>query len=252
MNRTIFITGATSGIGKACAEIFAADHDNLIITGRRKDRLEKLKSILEKQHNIKVHTLAFDVREKQTVFKSIQGLPQEWKAIDILVNNAGLAVGRELFEKADLEDWEIMIDTNISGLLYVTRAILPFMTARNHGHIINLGSVAGKEIYESGNVYCVTKAAVDAISQSMRIDLLAHEIKVTAIHPGAVETEFAEVRFKGDKEKASKVYEGFTPLSAEDIANTIFYVASLPPHVCINDLVITPTAQANSIYFFKK
>ena len=252
MNRTIFITGATSGIGKACAEKFAADHDNLIINGRRTDRLEELKLALKEKYNIKVYISSFDVRDKTAVSNAINNLPGEWREIDILINNAGLAVGRELFDSAELEDWEIMINTNISGLLYVTKALLPFMTARNQGHIINLGSVAAKEIYERGNVYCATKAAVDAISESMRIDLLSHNIKVTAIHPGAVETEFAEVRFKGDKEKASRVYDGFTPLSAEDIANTIFYVASLPPHVCINDLVITPTAQANSIYFYKK
>jgi NADP-dependent 3-hydroxy acid dehydrogenase YdfG len=252
LNRTIFITGATSGIGKACAEKFAAVHDNLIINGRRSDRLEELKSALEEKYNVKVYISSFDVRDKTAVSNAIQNLPGKWREIDILINNAGLAVGRELFDSAELEDWEIMINTNISGLLYVTKALLPFMTVRNQGHIINLGSVAAKEIYERGNVYCATKAAVDAISKSMRIDLLAHNIKVTAIHPGAVETEFAEVRFKGDKEKASGVYDGFTPLSAEDIANTIFYVASLPPHVCINDLVITPTAQANSIYFYKK
>jgi len=252
LNRTIFITGATSGIGKACAEKFAADHDNLIINGRRTDRLEELKLALKEKYNIKVYISSFDVRDKTAVSNAINNLPGEWREIDILINNAGLAVGRELFDSAELEDWEIMINTNISGLLYVTKALLPFMTARNQGHIINLGSVAAKEIYERGNVYCATKAAVDAISESMRIDLLSHNIKVTAIHPGAVETEFAEVRFKGDKEKASRVYDGFTPLSAEDIANTIFYVASLPPHVCINDLVITPTAQANSIYFYKK
>jgi 3-hydroxy acid dehydrogenase / malonic semialdehyde reductase len=252
MNRTIFITGATSGIGKACAEIFAAAKDNIIINGRREDRLEELKLALEGKFKIKVHIAAFDVRDKNMAFAIIDELPSEWRSIDILLNNAGLAVGRELFDEADLHDWENMLHTNINGLLYVSKAIIPLMIKRKQGHIINLGSVAGKEIYERGNVYCVTKAAVDAISKSMRIDLLQHNIKVTAIHPGAVETEFAIVRFKGDKEKASKVYDGFTPLSAEDIAKTIFYTASLPPHVCINDLVITPTAQANSIYFFKK
>jgi len=217
LNRTIFITGATSGIGKACAEKFAADHDNLIINGRRTDRLEELKLALKEKYNIKVYISSFDVRDKTAVSNAINNLPGEWREIDILINNAGLAVGRELFDSAELEDWEIMINTNISGLLYVTKALLPFMTARNQGHIINLGSVAAKEIYERGNVYCATKAAVDAISESMRIDLLSHNIKVTAIHPGAVETEFAEVRFKGDKEKASRVYDGFTPLSAEDV-----------------------------------
>ena len=252
MNRTIFITGATSGIGRACAEIFAAAGDQLIINGRREDRLQELKLIIEKKYKIKVWISVFDVRDKELVFKKIMELPEEWRSIDVLINNAGLALGRDLFDLADINDWETMLNTNVNGLLYVSKAIIPLMIPRKQGHIINLGSVAAKEIYERGNIYCVSKAAVDAISKSMRIDLLQHAIKVTAIHPGAVETEFALVRFKGDKEKSSKVYEGFTPLSAEDIANTIFYTASLPPHVCINDLVITPVSQADSIYFHKK
>jgi 3-hydroxy acid dehydrogenase / malonic semialdehyde reductase len=252
MNRTIFITGATSGIGRACAEIFAASGDQLIINGRREDRLQELKLTMEKKYKIRVMISVFDVRDKDLVFKKIDELPEEWRTIDVLINNAGLALGRDYFDFADLNDWETMLSTNVNGLLYVSKAIIPLMIARKKGHIINLGSVAAKEIYERGNVYCVSKAAVDAISKSMRIDLLQHAIKVTAIHPGAVETEFAVIRFKGDKEKASKVYEGFTPLSAEDIANTIFYTASLPPNVCINDLVITPISQADSIYFHKK
>ena len=172
--------------------------------------------------------------------------------VDLLINNAGLAAGRDLFEEALLEDWETMIDTNIKGLLYITRAVIPLMVRQNRGHIINIGSIAGKEVYERGNVYCATKAAVDALSQAMRADLLRHQIKVTAIHPGAAETEFSLVRFKGDPEKAAKVYEGYTPLSAEDIADITFYTASLPAHVCINDLVVTPTAQANSFYLLRK
>ena len=251
MVQTIFITGATSGIGKACAEKFAAAGDNIIINGRRKDRLIELKNSLQKDFGVKVFDTVFDVQNKEEVFTAINNLPEEWKAIDILINNAGLALGRDFFDEADLDDWETMLQTNVNGLLYVSKAVVPFMTKRNSGHIINLGSVAGKEMYEKGNIYCVSKAAVDAISKTMRIDLLQHRIKVTAIHPGAVETEFALVRYKGDKDKAAQTYEGYVPLTAADIAETIYYTASLPPHVCINDLVITALSQANTIYFKK-
>ncbi len=212
-NRTIFITGATSGIGKACAEKFAVAGNNIIINGRRTDRLRELKNSLQKDFKVKVFDSVFNVQNKEEVFTAINNLPEEWKAIDILINNAGLALGRDYFDEADLDDWETMLQTNVIGLLYVSRAILPFMTKRNSGHIINLGSVAGKEMYEKGNIYCVSKAAVDAISKTMRIDLLQHRIKVTAVHPGAVETEFALVRFKGDKLKASDTYKGYTPLT---------------------------------------
>ncbi len=251
MNRTVFITGATSGIGKACAEKFASNGDNIIINGRRKDRLSELKISLENNFKIKVFESVFDVQKKDEVFSAIKNLPDEWQAIDILINNAGLALGRDYFDEADIDDWDTMMQTNVNGLLYVSRAILPLMTKRNSGHIINLGSVAGKEMYEKGNVYCASKAAVDAISKTMRIDLLQHRIKVTAIHPGAVETEFAMVRFKGDTNKAADTYKNFKPLSGFDIAEIIYYSASLPPHVCINDVVITPLAQANAIYFNK-
>lgn len=251
MNRTVFITGATSGIGRACAEKFAAAQDNIIINGRRNDRLEDLKDSLEKNFKIKVLIAPFDVQNKKEVFDFTDNLDGEW-APDILVNNAGLALGRDFFDEADMDDWETMMQTNVNGLLYVSRAILPFMIKRKQGHIINLGSVAGKEMYEKGNVYCASKAAVDAISKTMRIDLLQHNIKVTTIHPGAVETEFAVVRFKGDKKAASKVYSGFKPLTAIDVADVIFYTASLPKHVCINDIVLTPTSQANAIYFYKE
>lgn len=250
MNRTILITGATSGFGEACARKFAASGDKLILTGRRRNRLEELKK--ELQDTVQVLPLAFDVQDREAVFAAMSGLPPSWRRIDILVNNAGLALGKDYFDEAGLEDWEIMIDTNIKGLLYVTKAVLPFMIAAGNGQIINLGSVAGKEIYEKGNVYCGSKAAVDAISHSMRIDLLRHGIKVTAIHPGAADTEFSTVRFHGDEDQARKTYKGFTPLSAEDVADTIHYCASLPPHVCINDLVMTCTAQADGIYFFKQ
>ena len=250
MNRTILITGATSGFGEACARKFAASGDHLIITGRRKERLEKLKQELEGK--VQVLPLVFDVQDKAAVFAAIAGLPEAWQKIDVLINNAGLALGRDYFDDADLQDWETMIDTNVKGLLYVTKAVLPLLIAAGHGHIINLGSVAAKDIYEKGNVYCGTKAAVDAISHGMRIDLLRHGIKVTAIHPGAADTEFSDVRFKGDASQARKIYEGFTPLSAEDVADTIHYSASLPSHVCLNDIVMTPLAQADGIYFYKK
>lgn len=251
MNKIVLITGATSGIGKACAEKFAAAKFNLIITGRRKERLDKLADDLEKQHGIHILSLCFDVQNKQAVFSNINNLPQQWQRIDVLVNNAGLALGRDSFENADLNDWETMMDTNVKGLLYVTRAVLPFMIERKQGHIFNMGSVAGKDVYEKGNAYCGSKFAVDALSKSMRIDLLPHNIKVTAIHPGAVETEFSIVRFKGDKDKADATYKGMVPLSGSDIADIIFYCATLPPHVCINDLVVTPTQQANGIYIHK-
>ena len=250
-NRIVFITGATSGIGKACAEKFVAAGDNIIINGRRKDRLAELKKHLQKEFNVKIFESVFDVQKKEDVFSAVNNLPEEWKAIDILINNAGLALGRDYFDEANLDDWETMLQTNVNGLLYVSKAVVPLMTKRNSGHIINIGSVAAKEMYEKGNIYCVSKAAVDAISKTMRIDLLQHRIKVTAIHPGAVETEFAFVRYKGDKTKAAETYKGFTPLTAMEVAETIYYTASLPQHICINDLVITTISQANAIYFKK-
>jgi 3-hydroxy acid dehydrogenase/malonic semialdehyde reductase len=251
MNKIVLITGATSGIGKACAEKYAAAGFDLIITGRRSERLAVLKTALEKEHGIKVLAMTFDVQDRAAVEDHLGTLPEEWQHIDILINNAGLAAGRDLFEEADMEDWETMLNTNVHGLLYVSKAIVPYMIARKKGHIVNMGSVAGKEVYERGNVYCASKFAVDAISKSMRIDLLRHNIKVTNINPGAVETEFAEVRFKGDKQKAAATYDGIVPLSGEDIADTIFYCTQLPPHVCINDLVITCTQQAGTYYFHK-
>jgi len=250
MNRTILITGATSGFGEACARKFAADGDRLILTGRRKERLEGLQRELEGK--ARVLPLVFDVQDRKAVFAAVAGIPESWKRIDILINNAGLALGRDFFEDADLDDWETMMQTNVMGLLYVTRAVLPLMIPTGKGHIINMGSVAGKEVYEKGNAYCGSKFAVDALSRGMRIDLLRHGIKVTAIHPGAAETEFSLVRFKGDAEQAKKIYQGFQPLSAEDVADVVYYCASMPAHVCINDLVVTPVAQADGIYFYKK
>jgi NADP-dependent 3-hydroxy acid dehydrogenase YdfG len=256
MNRTILITGATSGFGEACARQFHAAGDRLILTGRRKDRLESLGRELEStappaQAGARVLPLVFDVRDRAAVDNAIASIPTPWRSVDILINNAGLALGRDYFDNASLEDWETMIDTNVKGLLYVSKAVLPLMIPGGNGHIINLGSVAGKEVYEKGNVYCGTKFAVDAISRSMRVDLLRHGIKVTAIHPGAADTEFSIVRFKGDDAQAKKIYEGYTPLHASDVADIIFYCASLPPHVCINDLVVTCKAQADAIYFYK-
>jgi len=252
MNKTILVTGATSGFGKAIAEKFAAEKWNCIITGRRKEKLNELAQQLTSAYKINVLPLAFDVSKKDEVFSAINNLKDEWCNIDVLVNNAGLAAGRDLFDKASLDDWETMIDTNVKGLLYVSKAVLPFMIKNKKGHIINIGSTAAKEVYKEGNVYCATKHAVNAISEAQRIDLLQHKIKVTAIHAGAAETEFSLVRFKGDEQKAKAVYEGFEPLHASDIANTVFYCANLPTHVCINDLVITCTAQANSFYTYKE
>lgn len=251
MKKIVFITGATAGFGEACAIKFAQNNYNLILNGRRTDRLDELKGRLEKEYNTSVYLLPFDVRNEQDVFGSINSLPDEWKKIDVLINNAGLALGRDYFHEASLEDWNTMVDTNVKGLLYVSKAVSPMMAERKSGHIINLGSVAAKDIYEKGNVYCATKAAVDAITLGMRIDLLQWNIKVTAIHPGAAETEFSIVRFKGDKETAGKVYEGFQPLTAEDVAEVIYYTTTLPQHVCINDLVLTATQQANAIYIHK-
>ncbi len=252
MNKTIMITGATAGFGRATAVKFAENGYNIIITGRRKERLDKLKDELVKFGNIKVLSLNFDVRNQKEVASVIENLPAEWKAIDILVNNAGLAVGLGHIDKGVIDDWDRMIDTNVKGLLYVTRAVAPLMVARNSGHIFNLGSIAGKDAYENGNVYCASKSAVDSLSKSMRIDLLKHNIKVTHIAPGMAETEFSLVRFKGDEEKAGAVYKGIDALTASDIADVIYYCATLPSHVCINELVITPTQQAGVNHSFRK
>ncbi len=249
MNSIVLITGATSGIGEACAKKFAAAKHDLIITGRRKERLDELKNDLESEHGITVLPLCFDVQDKAAVFNAISTLSAEWQNIAILINNAGLALGRDSFEDADLNDWETMLNTNVHGLLYITKAVIPFMIAKKKGHIVNMGSVAGKEVYERGNGYCASKFAVDALNRAMRIDLLKHNIKVTGIHPGAVETEFSLVRYKGDTATASSTYNGIIPLTGEDVAEVIFYSTHLPAHVCINDLVITPTQQADAFYF---
>lgn len=249
MRKIVFITGATSGFGEACAWKFAAHGYDVIINGRRKERLQELADALEKKYNVAVLQLPFDVRDEKAVLDAISNIPAGWKAIDVLVNNAGLALGRDYFDEANMEDWNTMIDTNVKGFLYVGKAVAALMAERKSGHIINMGSVAGKQLYEKGNVYCATKYAVDAISQGMRIDLLRHGIKVTSINPGAAETEFSLVRFKGDGGTAKKIYDGLKPLTAEDVAEVIYYCTTLPPHVCINDLSITCLQQANAIYF---
>ncbi|HAF30802.1 MAG TPA: NAD(P)-dependent oxidoreductase [Bacteroidales bacterium] len=249
MNRIALITGATSGIGRATAITLSQNNFDVIITGRRKELLDDLKKEIKEKSSGKIHILNFDVRNQEEVDKAIDSLPEEWQDIDVLVNNAGLAVGLNHIQEGVIDDWERMIDTNVKGLLYVTRKIAPRMVEKKHGHIINIGSTAGKEAYEKGNVYCGTKHAVDAITKGMRIDLLQHKIKVTAINPGMVETEFSLVRFKGDKDKAESVYKGFTPLYGKDIADAVLYVVTRPEHVCVNDMIITATAQANS--FFK-
>ncbi len=244
----ILITGATSGFGKAIAARFADNGYDIIATGRREERLTKLKDELEEQYGVQVTTLPFDIRSREDVRDAMDRLQAKTDAIDILINNAGLASGLSTIDEGDIDDWEVMIDTNLKGLLYVTRMAIPMLKNSKRPHIINIGSTAGKTVYKNGNVYCATKFAVDALNQAMRIDLLPYGIKVTAINPGMAETEFSLVRFKGDAERAAAVYNDIQPLKAEDIADVAFYCATLPPHVCINDLTITCTNQANSLY----
>lgn len=245
MTKIAFITGATSGIGQATARKIARAGYDVIITGRRKERLEEVAAEI-KQNGADVLPLCFDVRQQEEVKKAIGSLEGKWKNISVLINNAGLAVGVNPIQTGLIEDWERMIDTNIKGLLYISREIIPLLVKNQSGHIVNLASTAGKEVYPGGNVYCATKHAVDALSKAMRIDLLKDHIKVTNIAPGMVETEFSLVRYKGNEEAAQKVYEGLTPLSNEDIADVIVFAITRPPHVCLNDIVITPTAQANA------
>jgi 3-hydroxy acid dehydrogenase/malonic semialdehyde reductase len=250
--KKVLITGATSGIGEACADLFAREKYDLILTGRRMDRLEKLANRLKEKYEIEAVVLNFDVRNKEDVIQYLERLAAEWKQVDVLINNAGLSQGLDPIQNGSYEDWDTMIDTNIKGLLYVSKVVSNWMINQGSGHIINIGSIAGKEVYPNGNVYCATKHAVDALSKAMRIDLLSSGIKVTAIHPGAVETEFSVVRFKGDEARAKKVYDGFEPLVANDIAETIWFTVSRPAHVNINELTIMPTAQATAINIFRK
>lgn len=242
--RNVLITGATSGIGEATARLLAKHNYNLIICGRRQDRLDKLSAELQSQTN--VTTLSFDVRDYDAVKAALQSLDGEWKNIDVLINNAGNAHGLDPVHRGSIADWDAMMDINVKGLLYVSREIMPAMTVRKSGHIINIGSVAGKEVYPNGNVYCASKFAVDALTKGMRMDLNPFGIKVTSIHPGLVETEFSLVRFKGDADKASSVYKGIQPLTGHDIAETILYVLSTPDHVVIADMVVFPKAQGSA------
>lgn len=244
MEKTAFITGATSGIGKATAINFALNGINLVLCGRRQERLDALKEELGKE--VKVHTLNFDIRNKQSVQEAIASLPKEFAQIDILINNAGNAHGLDTIQDGNVDDWDAMLDINVKGLLYVSKALIPQMVERKSGHIINIGSTAGKEVYPKGNVYCASKHAVDAINQGMRIDLNPYGIRVGAVNPGLVETEFSNVRFKGDESRAENVYKGFQPLKPEDIADIIHFVVTRPYHVNIADLVVMPTAQASS------
>lgn len=250
MSLTAFITGATSGIGKATAELFAKNKIRLILCGRRKERLEELQEMLGKITEIT--TLQFDVSNKKAVFKAINSLPENFNQIDILINNAGNAHGLSTIQDGDIDDWDAMLDINVKGLLYVSKAIISKMTEQNKGFIVNIGSIAGKEVYPNGNVYCASKHAVDALNKAMRIDLNKHNIRVSAIHPGAVETEFSEVRFKGDVKKAKNVYTGYNALQAEDIADIIYFVVTRPYHVNIEDLIVYPTAQASATIMNKK
>lgn len=251
MSKIALITGATAGIGEACARLFAEQQYDLILLARRTERLDSLAEELSTEFGVKVKTLVIDVRQKEAVQK-LEKLPEEWKKVDVLINNAGLSRGLNPINAGDTDDWDVMIDTNVKGLLYVTKIVSNWMIKYRSGHIINIGSIAGKETYINGNVYCATKYAVDSLNQAMRIDLLPHKIKVTGIHPGAVETEFSEIRFKGDKERAKKVYDGFEPLHAHDIAETIWFAVSRPAHVNINDMIVLPTAQANTTHILRE
>ncbi|MFM2134961.1 MAG: serine 3-dehydrogenase [Bacteroidota bacterium] len=251
MSKTIFITGATSGFGKAIAYTFASHNWRLILTGRRQDRLDSIANELREQYGVDVLTLCFDVSEREETLRQLNALPHDWQAIDVLVNNAGLAAGLASFQEGVFDDWDRMIDTNIKGLLNVTRALVDGMIGRKQGHIINIGSIAGSWTYPKGNVYSATKAAVDSLSQGMRIDLLPYGIKVTNICPGAAETEFSLVRFQGDASRAAAVYEGYEPLQAQDIADLVYFAATRPSHVVLNDITVTPLAQANPANWHK-
>lgn len=242
--RTALITGATSGIGEATAKLLAENGFRLILTGRRKERLESLKASLSTK--TEVHTLRFDVRDKVEVANAIQSLPESWKQVDVLINNAGNAHGLDPIQTGKLDDWDAMIDINVKGLLYVTHEVIPVMVERKAGHIINIGSIAGKEVYPNGNVYCASKFGVDALTRGMRMDLNPYNIKVTSINPGMVDTEFSLVRFKGDTQKASIVYKGMEPLKGEDIADIILYTLQCPPHMVLADITVLPTSQASA------
>jgi NADP-dependent 3-hydroxy acid dehydrogenase YdfG len=250
--KTALITGATSGIGEATAHALAAAGWNVIVTGRRAERLKELKEELKSAHKVDVLTLSFDVRDPHQAAAALDTLADKWRQIDLLVNNAGLAAGLEHLDVGDPSDWDRMIDTNIKGLLWVTRIVAPMMTRRGSGHIVNVGSIAGRQVYENGAVYCATKHAVNALSQGMRIDFVRHGIRVTEIRPGMVETEFSQVRFHGDTARAAAVYDGLEPLTAEDVAEAVVWAVTRPPHVNIDEIALTPRQQANAYYTFRK
>ncbi|MBD1849937.1 SDR family oxidoreductase [Leptolyngbya sp. FACHB-711] len=243
-HQIVLITGASSGIGAACAEVFAAANARLILTARRVDRLETLAATLKAQYGTEAHLISLDVRDRPQVEAVIQALPDPWKAIDILVNNAGLSRGLSKLQEGEIQDWEEMIDTNVKGLLYITRAVLPGMVQRQRGHVINIGSVAGHQVYPGGNVYCATKAAVRSLTESLKIDLLGTPVRISSVDPGMVETEFSEVRFRGDAERAKRVYQDTIPLTAKDIADVVLFCATRPPHVNISEVLVMPTDQA--------
>lgn len=251
MRKIALISGATSGIGEACAHKFASNGYDVIITGRREQKLVELKSLLQLNYQINVLTLNFDITKREKVEEAVATIPAEFQSIDVLINNAGLALGVNPIDKGVMEDWEQMIDTNVKGLLYLSKAIIPVFKEKGAGHIINIGSIAGKLVYPNGNIYCATKSAVQAITEGMRIDLVPYGIKVTQVAPGAAETEFSLVRLKGDGDAAKRVYNGYQPLTAADVADVVFYTTTLPAHANINDIVITPTAQANAYVYNK-
>lgn len=244
-NQIIFISGASSGIGRSCARVFAEAGARLLLVARRKDRLEQLAAEFKKDYNTQTHIASLDVRNRNAVEQFYSSLPSEWKSIDILVNNAGLSRGLDKLHEGKIEDWEEMIDTNVKGLLYVSRTVIPGMVQRQHGTIVNIGSVAGHDVYPAGNVYCATKYAVNALTQGMRMDLVDTPVRVCTVDPGLVETEFSEVRFHGDTKRAKTVYQNITPLSPEDVADAVFFAATRPPHVQIGEIIIYPTAQAS-------
>jgi len=248
INKIVLITGASAGIGAACAKTFAEQGAKLILNARREDRIDELSASLKNKYGTEIKKLIFDIRNQSQVKEAFQSLPDDWKNVDILINNAGLARGTDRIQDGNISEWEEVIDTNIKGLLYITREVLPYMIEREVGHVINIGSVAGREVYVGGNVYCATKFAVNAISKAIRADALDKKIRVSSVDPGMVETEFSIVRFNGDKDKAKQVYEGLQPLTPEDIADAVVYCATRPPHVNINEILLTPLAQASAFY----
>jgi 3-hydroxy acid dehydrogenase/malonic semialdehyde reductase len=251
-NKVVFVTGASAGIGRSCARAFAAEGARILVCARRGDRLKTFAAELKKEFGVPVHHFALDVRSQPAVEQALAGLAKDWKAIDVLVNNAGLSRGLDKLHQGLLSDWEEMIDTNVKGLLYVSRAVIPGMVERGSGHVINIGSIAGYEVYPGGNVYCATKFAVRALSKGLRLDLNGTPIRVSEVAPGLVETEFSMVRFHGDRERAGKVYQGLTPLSPDDIADAVLYCATRPPHVNVSHVIVMPTAQASATMMYRK